>query len=433
MRYKVYAGEVQVFFDSSTKARFKWADKVLVYDSYGDSIEGDETDGILADPLVELEDRAAGTFSCRVPYRVETRLGTVDNPYYKKFEMGKTFIMVEEDDECIFFGRVTDCELEFNLDKTVTADGILSELSNIQTRLPAGSYQTTSDSSSSILTKVMAPNQNGKGDNPVNCMERGNVTVESKSVSTEDSGDQFGSYWSILTNYLLENDKAKDGYLRLRLANDPGKETYFFYYDYLLDEDLPETNQTIEYGVNMLDFTFDEKKSSDLVNSVTAHGIETETHGWWIFKKTSYNAISSTYSDETSIEKYGLCSRHIYVDGKKSTTSSLNTAAQEEMKNYKQTPEPTMTVKAFDRRDAGEDVEKLGHLLRTHIISEPHSINLWMVCTKVKLPLDAPDNKEFTFGLTSAKLSKRVNWLAGAVDMLRNAVKGLVSHVNASS
>ena len=58
----------------------------------------------------------------------ETRFGRVKNPYYDDFVMGSTWIMVEEDSECIFFGRVTECELEFNLDKTVTADGILNEL-----------------------------------------------------------------------------------------------------------------------------------------------------------------------------------------------------------------------------------------------------------------------------------------------------------------
>ena len=51
MRYKVYAGRVAVDFKNSLgtqTARFHWTEKVLVYDSYGDSIEGEETDGILA-------------------------------------------------------------------------------------------------------------------------------------------------------------------------------------------------------------------------------------------------------------------------------------------------------------------------------------------------------------------------------------------------
>lgn len=427
MRYKVYAGLVSVTFQSSTKARFYWAEKTLVYDSYGDSVEGEETNGIVAEPVVDLEDKSAGTFSCRVPYQVVTRFGQVKNPYYDKFTMGRTFIMVEEDDECIFFGRVTECELEFNLDKTVTSDGILNELEQINTRLGSGSYNTCADSSVSLLAFVMGADQSRKGDSPVNCMERGKVTVDDRTVNTSETGDQFGSLWSVLSTYLLEKD---DAYLKLRLANDPGTERFFFYYDYLKPEDVPQTSQSIEYGVNMLDFVLDEKCGSDLVNSVTAHGTETVKHGWWIFKKTSYNTISSTVKDDKSIAKYGLRSRHIYVDGKTSTTSSLNSTASAELKKYKQDAEPTLTIKAFDRKDVGEKVEKLGCLLRTHILSKPHSFDLWMVCAKARLPLDAPDNKEFTFGLTSASLSKRTSGLTAMAQMLQDTVKGTVSYLN---
>lgn len=427
MRYKVYAGLVSVTFQSSTKARFYWAEKTLVYDSYGDSVEGEETNGIVAEPVVDLENKSAGTFSCRVPYQVVTRFGQVKNPYYDKFTMGRTFIMVEEDDECIFFGRVTECELEFNLDKTVTSDGILNELEQINTRLGSGSYNTCADSSVSLLAFVMGADQSRKGDSPVNCMERGKVTVDDRTVNTRETGDQFGSLWSVLSTYLLEKD---DAYLKLRLANDPGTERFFFYYDYLKPEDVPQTSQSIEYGVNMLDFVLDEKCGSDLVNSVTAHGTETVKHGWWIFKKTSYNTISSTVKDDKSIAKYGLRSRHIYVDGKTSTTSSLNSTASAELKKYKQDAEPTLTIKAFDRKDVGEKVEKLGCLLRTHILSKPHSFDLWMVCAKARLPLDAPDNKEFTFGLTSASLSKRTSGLTAMAQILQDTVKGTVSYLN---
>lgn len=427
MRYKVYAGLVSVTFQSSTKARFYWAEKTLVYDSYGDSVEGEETNGIVAEPVVDLENNSAGTFSCRVPYQVVTRFGQVKNPYYDKFTMGRTFIMVEEDDECIFFGRVTECELEFNLDKTVTSDGILNELEQINTRLGSGSYNTCADSSVSLLAFVMGADQSRKGDSPVNCMERGKVTVDDRTVNTSETGDQFGSLWSVLSTYLLEKD---DAYLKLRLANDPGTERFFFYYDYLKPEDVPQTSQSIEYGVNMLDFVLDEKCGSDLVNSVTAHGTETVKHGWWIFKKTSYNTISSTVKDDKSIAKYGLRSRHIYVDGKTSTTSSLNSTASAELKKYKQDAEPTLTIKAFDRKDVGEKVEKLGCLLRTHILSKPHSFDLWMVCAKARLPLDAPDNKEFTFGLTSASLSKRTSGLTAMAQILQDTVKGTVSYLN---
>lgn len=365
-----------------------------------------------------------------LPVKYPTRFGTVKNPYYDEIKVGETWMMVEEDGECIFFGRVTEANREFDLSKTITADGILNELSQMQTRLTGGTYQTTDGANHSILAIALKPNQADKGNSPVNCMERGNVTVKSQSIDTTDSGDQFGSFWTILTTYLLEHEKGKDGYLRLRLANDPGTEDYFFYYDYMTDEDMPTTDQTIEYGVNMLDLTLEEKRTSELVNSVTAHGISTVKKGWWIFSRTSYETITATAQNTLSIAAYGLCSRHIYVDGKKSTADSLKKAAQEQLDDYKQVIEPTLTVKAFDRRDAGENVGKLGFLLRTHILSQPHEMDRWMICTKLKLPLDSPDNKQFTFGLTSKKLSKRVDTITSAINNVKNALFGLIGHVN---
>ena len=79
---------------------------------------------------------------------------------------------------------------------------------------------------------------------------------------------------------------------------------------------------------------------------------------------------------------------------------------------------------------AGENVDKLGFLLSTRILSTPHDIDRWMVCTKVKLPLDAVNSKEFTFGLTSKKLSRRFDSLTAVVSRLKDALNGLVGHVN---
>ena len=75
-----------------------------------------------------------------------------------------------------------------------------------------------------------------------------------------------------------------------------------------------------------------------------------------------------------SIQRYGLRSRHIYVDGKASSYSTLSSAASEELAKYKQEAEPTLTVRAFDRKDMGEKVDKLGYLLRTHILSKPTAL-----------------------------------------------------------
>ena len=65
------------------------------------------------------------------------------------------------------------------------------------------------------------------------------------------------------------------------------------------------------------------------------------------------------------------------------------------------------TVKAVDLRDAGYDKDRLTFASYAHIISKPHSIDVIMLCTKLVEPLDQPDKKEYTFGMTRQTLTDR--------------------------
>lgn len=137
---------------------------------------------------------------------------------------------------------------------------------------------------------------------------------------------------------------------------------------------------------------------------MTAYGTQTTTSGWWIFKTTTMSAISETVRDEAAEAKYGIIEKCIQVDGN-TNNDNLRKEAQTELKGYKQNIEPVMTLTAYDRVDSGESNDRLGFLIKTHIISSPHEIDKWLVCTKLKLPLDAPNEKQFTFGLTPEKLT----------------------------
>ena len=64
-------------------------------------------------------------------------------------------------------------------------------------------------------------------------------------------------------------------------------------------------------------------------------------------------------------------------------------------------------VKAVDLVDAGYDTERLTFASFAHIISKPHSIDVIMLCTKLVEPLDHPEKKEYTFGMTRRTLTDR--------------------------
>lgn len=140
------------------------------------------------------------------------------------------------------------------------------------------------------------------------------------------------------------------------------------------------------------------------------------------------SAISETVRDEAAEAKYGIIEKCIQIDGN-TNNDNLRKEAQTELKGYKQNIEPVMTLTAYDRVDSGESNDRLGFLIKTHIISSPHEIDKWLVCTKLKLPLDAPNEKQFTFGLTPEKLTKQ-QVQKQAMDSVWTIAQAIISFLN---
>lgn len=197
-------------------------------------------------------------------------------------------------------------------------------------------------------------------------------------------GKNFGTTWDILQSELVD---VYGGYLTVRYSED-GKTRYLDY----LAEPTEQNEQTVEFGVNMLDLD-NYVKAENIVTRVIAVGYEES--GWWIFKSTK--TISATEDDTAAQKNYGIITKVIVVDGTSSTKAKLQKAAQKELKKYLYYTDG-MTISAIDLRDAGIDTERLGWMKDTHIISQPHGLDTWLMCTKVVEPLDAPDKKKFTFG-----------------------------------
>lgn len=207
-------------------------------------------------------------------------------------------------------------------------------------------------------------------------------------------GKNFGTTWDILQSELTD---VYGGYFAVRYSDD-GKTRYL---DYLADDGITETNpQPVEFGVNMLDLT-NYVKAEDIVTRVIAVGYKSK--GWWIFKSTKTN-IQTAYDFEAQ-KVYGIITKVIVLDGKASTNQKLLDAANEELRRCQQRYLEGIEVSAVDLHDAGIDVERLGWMKKTHILSKPHGLDTWLVLTKVVEPLDAPDKKKFTFGTSFYSIS----------------------------
>nr|DAI47839.1 MAG TPA: endopeptidase tail [Caudoviricetes sp.] len=207
-------------------------------------------------------------------------------------------------------------------------------------------------------------------------------------------GKNFGTTWDILQSELTD---VYGGYFAVRYSED-GKTRYL---DYLADDGITETNpQPVEFGVNMLDLT-NYVKAEDIVTRVIAVGYKSK--GWWIFKSTK--TISQTAYDFKAQKVYGIITKVIVLDGKASTNQKLLDAANEELRRCQQRYLEGIEVSAVDLHDAGIDVERLGWMKKTRVISKPHGLDTLLLLSKVVEPLDAPQKKRFTFGTSFYSIS----------------------------
>ena len=167
-------------------------------------------------------------------------------------------------------------------------------------------------------------------------------------------------------------------------------------------------------------------KAYDIVNRVTYYGYETK--GWWIFAHT--NKISVTVEDSESVVIYGSIERCYVADGTASTKESLMKAAKEKLDELKLKMDYSFEISALDLRDAGVDVDRLGFMKRALILSWPHGLNQWALCTKLSIPLEKLDEKKFTFGGASETLSSQQATGTGAAKRAAETLRSVVSYIN---
>ena len=433
MAYKIYAGTgkaVNLGIDEGIDdplqsgigymTAFQWTEKVCIFDSVGDAygtLAADCDTPYVTDPVLNQEKNALDTLTFTVQF------SPVKNRYYDKFAYRTTKILVTEDDVPIWFGYVSSIEKQFDLDLAVTATNTLGELN----------FRQVLFKSNQEYALTIAGNKESVFDNALACGDwhlSGIIQVQKGAMLDQSgSGSTIVSGFDAIQQYLTDE---YDGYLRVRLLEQGNRMAVVV--DYLEDigetKDSPDrTKQTIAYGKNLLDLTYTIERPDNFVNHVKAIKPVTTSKGWWIFKKTETSWIEGEAKDAGSIAKYGDHCKIICPD-EGQTAALMNTAAAKELAKYTASLEPQLTIEAVDLYDAGEAADRLQFLKRTHIVSQPHAVDLWLVCSKTKLPLDDPTNRTYTYGLTPRKLTDQQVTLWRQMQQWAKTTAGLVSAAN---
>lgn len=373
--YAVYIGKIA---GNADRTGYYWTERHALHDA------SDETLPIVLEPELTLEKNSFGSFVFTVP---------AINPYYDKLALKTTVISVEEDGVEIFMGYVTELNKNFDLDIEVTCEGELGYLQDRDCIIENRAYTTEE-----LVRLAVTPDEKYGTNFAIEgkTFNLGTVTVAKPDADKDTTETKaISDCWSVLDSNLVGN---YGGFLRVRktVKMEDGKKVYRRYLDYLA-EVTDESEQVIQFGVNLLDLSY-YLKSNTIVNSIIVMGYATS--GWWIFSSTS--PIKVEVHNGKSIELYGLCQRMMTVDGTKSSPESLRAKGLEELKKYN--PDQftgSITINAADLADTGVDVDRLAFLKNVRCISEVHGLKNWILCTKEVIPLDAPEEKEFTFGDTA--------------------------------
>lgn len=363
---------------------------------------------------------------------------TRDHEQYESLQKMSTCITVEQDDKEIWRGRVLSHEADWYNRRVIYCEGALSYFND--SAITPFNYE---GKLAQFLQHLIDAHNQQCGNMKMKRFELGTVTAALGDLvvhyGDRDSygvGEDYGSTWDIIDKMVL---KVYGGYAYCTFDAATGNNV-LNYCDQAYEADRL-VNQTIEYGVNLLDFT-EKTDTNSLFTRVypmgSKHTVE-ETKWkwkflWWGEKYTesheerygisgtdaatvnkylpkgySYRLDSSDgdcgwIQNDAAAQKFGIVS----ALGEYDTDSDNDTFAagvQDLQKNSLMVT--SYTVKAVDLRDAGYDKDRLTFAGYAHIISKPHSIDVIMLCTKLVEPLDQPDKKEYTFGMTRQTLTDR--------------------------
>ena len=408
--YRVYAGVLDWGIGTTIGGMYglnayRWDTRVCIYDP---TCVDDALDNIILDPQLEMEKNELGSFEFTLP---------VSNRFYNSLIPRRTVVSVEEDGVEIWMGYVTEIDKNFQMQKKVYCEGELGLLKDISLVLEAKEY--TAYELFKAITAVSAARTDWKIFAPGKISEK----FKSIKIDLKEYGTQYTTVWEALDSLLVGNI---GGMLRIRKMPTELDGRYNRFLDYLWSEDeLELTTQCIEFGRNLLDLDY-YVKAYDIVNRVTYYGYQTK--GWWIFAHTE--KISVTVEDKDSEQIYGIIERCYVADGTPSTTESLTKLAKEKLDELKLKMDYSFEISALDLRDAGVDTTRLGFMKRAQILSWPHELNQYALCTKLSIQLEKPDEKQFTFGSASETLSGKQATGTGAAKRAVDTLRSVVSYIN---
>lgn len=402
--YKIYAGtivsattdEIRGLMKAtgmSYTSWYKWTSRTCIYDPSNKAL----ATAVLS-PVLTRESNKAGSLTFSMP------LGNVANSALSKLI---SVVSVEQDGEEIWMGRVISTETDWWKNQSVTCEGELAFLNDVGCRV---SNQVTDlvDIVAQICTGVNSSASLTSGTYDKKNFDCKRFSYSQNTIDLTRENVNYCTAWDALNTYIIDRCPVYTWVEKEKTAYN-GTDYYARLLYCVKLEDLPVNDgQSIVFGQNILDLT-NSVTASDIITQVTAYGVSVKTKKflWWKLGTDTkvYTSTVTNTNEQSGVKRYGVIEEVICIDGEASTQDSVAAAAKAELEAQTERVVNSISVSAIDLKDAGYDCDRIKFMHKHQITSFPHNVDTSLPCVKITEPLDHPDQKSYTFGITFSSLS----------------------------
>ena len=311
-----------------------------------------------------------------------------EHPYKTAIKKHKSKITLYQDDEALFYGRVLNTETSIDGLMYVECEGELSYLLDSIQRAKAYQLNSGTNVVKTFLESLIT-NHNSQ------------VSADKEFVVGTVNVTDSNNYLYKITNYentfeVITGDliKTYGGFIQIRHQDDKR------YIDYLKEASVV-SNQKIEFGKNIIDFTqsisgeniytaliplgakLDDTSNGVVEKRLTIKSIANSTSGT-IVKKDDY------IYDSTAVAKYGYIFHVERWDDVTLPNNLLNKAKAKLSQNTSETMYLELTAIDLHNLDTSIDKFKIGSKIRC--ISTPHDIDVELIVKSIDIDIDNPAN-----------------------------------------
>lgn len=312
------------------------------------------------------------------------------NAMYDGIQKLKTIITVMQDNEEIFRGRVLHDEKDFYNRKNVYCEGELSFLLDSVVR--PYSYQ---GGVAGLFGQYLS-NHNSQVEQEKQ-FQVGTVTVTDPNDYITRASSDYSNSFDEMEAKLID---LLGGYLRPRLSNG------IRYLDYVSDYGNV-SDQVIEFGTNLLDLT-EYVTAEDVFTVLIPLGATQEDESGGTSSRLTIESVNGGLDyieDETASALFGRIWKTNQWDDV-TLPSNLLTKGKEFLQSGIEMA-VSLTIKAVDLHLINIDTEriKLGDHIR--VVSLPHKLDKYFLCSKIVIDMVNPDKTEFTLGVSFTALTDK--------------------------